>query len=55
MVQGLPYTKYGSLFFIEKLKPPPNLVWERLFHLVIPATRTRKGGIELATYRLGVR
>ena len=45
--------KYGSLFFIKILKPPPNLVWERFFFLVIPATRTRKGEIELATFPLG--
>ena len=53
MAQGLSYTRYGSLLFIKILKPPPNLVWERLFHLVIPATRTRKGEIELATFPLG--
>ena len=45
--------KYGSLLFIKILKPPPNLVWERFFFLVSPATRTRKGGIELATFPLG--
>ena len=45
--------KYGSLFFIKILKPPPNLVWERFFFLVIPATRTRKGEIELATFLSG--
>lgn len=53
MAQGLSYTTSTAASYSLKTKTAPKPSLRAVLFVVIPATRTRKGEIELATFPLG--